>query len=187
MLKSESREIYKAKRSLLLNTEIESKSLSILENLKKMTIWENSVFHIFVPIKNNQEVNTFLIIDYLFYLNKKIIVPKVEGNQMLNCQINPEVEWTKGKFNVPEPEDFQLIDSKEIDIVFLPMLICDKSGNRVGYGGGFYDRFLKSCRQNVIKIGLNFFTPIDKIEGVFPSDVPLDYCVTGDEIVSFAS
>src|SRR5690606_33484872 len=111
----------------------------------------------------------------------------VENNQMLNCQINPEVEWAKGKFNFPAPKEFHLVDSKEIDVVFLPMLICDKAGNRVGYGGGFYDRFLKGCRQDAIKIGLNFFSPIDEISDVFESDVPLDYCVTGDEIVSFTS
>jgi len=152
-----------------------------------MPAWHYSNFHIFVPIAHQNEINTFPIIDQLFQLNKNVIVPKIEYNEMLNCLIDENVEWATGKFDVPEPLNYQLIDSQKIDVVFLPMLICDKSGNRIGYGGGFYDRFLQGCRQDVVKIGLNFFSPVNEIPDVFESDVPLDYCVTGDEIVSFAS
>lgn len=185
MTKSELRNIYKSKRKALSSEEVDKISLQILENLKSMKIWENSTFHVFISISNNNEINTLPIIDYLFELNKKVIVPKIEGEKMLSCQIDSETKFQLGKFNVPEPKSFQVIESKQIDVIFMPMLICDKKGNRIGYGGGYYDRFLQECRKDVIKIGLNFFEPIDEIEEVFESDVHLNYCVTGEGIVSF--
>lgn len=185
MTKSELRNIYKYKRAEFAAEEVNQISQRILDNLKSMEIWENSAFHIFLPIPNQNEINTLPILNYLFEMEKQIIVPKVQGDGMLSCLIDKDTRFGPGKFNVPEPEVFQLVDSKQIDVIFMPMLICDKSGNRVGYGGGYYDRFLTSCRKDVLKIGLNFFNPIGEIPEVFESDIPLDYCVTGDSVVSF--
>lgn len=186
MTKSELREIYKAKRQEFSPSKAQDISLQILENLKEMQIWNCSTFHVFVPILHHNEVNTLPLIKHLFESEKRVIVPKTENNRMLCCEIGADVEFESGRFNVPEPKKFQIINPKEIDVVLMPMLICDQNGNRVGYGGGFYDRFLKDCKKNVIKIGLNFFTPVDEIFDVFESDIPIDYCVTGDEIVSFS-
>lgn len=185
MTKSELRTLYTSKRKGLSSEEINEISLQILENLKTLDIWEKSVFHVFVPIAKNHEINTFYLVDYLFAQQKTVIVPKVEGLEMLNSKISPDVNWTTGKFGVPEPLEYELIDSERIEVVFLPMLICDKKGNRVGYGGGYYDRFLANLNPNVLKIGLNFFSPISEIKDVESFDIPLDYCVTGKEIVSF--
>lgn len=185
MNKSELRAIYKSKRKELSSEKANEISLQILKYLQSMEIWENSNFHIFIPILNQNEINTLPIINHLFQLEKNVIVPKVEGDKMLSCLIDRNTAFESGKFNVPEPKNFQLFDSKEVDVVFMPMMICDKLGNRIGYGGGFYDRFLSECKKDVIKIGLNFFEPIDKIEDLFESDIPLDYCVTGTGIVSF--
>lgn len=185
MTKSELRKIYKSKRKELSSQEVNETSLRILENLKSMSIWENSTFHIFLPILNQNEINTLPIIDYLFGHKKQVIVPNVENDRMLSCLIDENTEFESGKFNVPEPKYFQLFDPQKIDVIFMPMMICDKKGNRIGYGGGYYDRFLKDCRNDTVKIGLNFFEPIEEIQDVFELDVPLDYCVTGDEVVSF--
>lgn len=185
MTKSELRAIYKSKRKQLSTEEVNQISLQIFENLKSMKIWNNSTFHIFIPILNQKEINTLPLVQHLFELRKNVVVPKIENDKMISCLIDPNTEFQSGKFNVPEPQEFQIIESKEIEVVFMPMIICDKMGNRVGYGGGYYDRFLKECRIDVIKIGLNFFGPIDKIEDVFESDIALDYCATRDEIVSF--
>ena len=72
----------------------------------------------------------------------------------------------------------ELIDEKEIDLVLVPLLCFDKKGFRVGYGKGFYDRFLSKCRSDVLKIGLSYFKPVEKIEDVRDFDVALDYCIT---------
>jgi len=185
MNKSELRNSYKSKRKAFSSAEVNQISYRILENIKSMEIWENSAFHVFIPILNQNEINTLPLVEYLFEMGKQVVVPKVVGQNMLSCSIDRNTNFVSGKFNVPEPEYFQLFHPKEIDVIFMPMLICDKKGNRIGYGGGYYDRFLKECRKDIIKIGLNFFEPIQEIPEVFESDVPLNYCVTGSGIVSF--
>ena len=77
------------------------------------------------------------------------------------------------------------IPTSKIEVVFVPLLAFDKKGNRVGYGKGFYDRFLSECNPETIKIGLSFFEPEELIEDVFENDVKLDYCVTPDEVYQF--
>lgn len=69
-----------------------------------------------------------------------------------------------------------------IDIVFIPLLIFDKEYNRVGYGYGFYDKFLINCRVDVIKIGLSLLEPISRIIDINMDDIPLDIVVTPNKI-----
>ena len=187
MTKSELRNIYKQKRSELTSAEKEERSVKILENVKQMDIWSNSVFHCFLPIESQNEINTFPLIDYLFKQNKRLIVPKVDGLDLMNSEIQTETEFILGKFKTLEPKEFQIIKNQEIEVVFLPMLVCDKMGNRLGYGGGYYDRWLGQFEKQPLKIGLNFFPPIERISDVEESDIPLDYSVSSEEIVSFTA
>lgn len=187
MTKSELRKIYKQKRSGFSSVEIDGLSSKILENLKQLSIWDFSVFHCFLPIQSQNEINTFPLIKHLFTNKKRVAVPKIENLNLINCEIQKDVEFKAGKFNTLEPDVFQIIQNQEIEVVFLPMLVCDKSGNRVGYGGGFYDRWLSRFENPPVKIGLNFFSSVDKIEDFWANDIRLDYCVTPSEIVSFDS
>jgi 5-formyltetrahydrofolate cyclo-ligase len=65
------------------------------------------------------------------------------------------------------------------------MLAFDKQGYRVGYGKGFYDRYLKRCQPDVMKVGFSFFPPVDQIEDINANDVPLSYCITPHQIYAF--
>ena len=73
----------------------------------------------------------------------------------------------------------------EIDVVFIPLLCFDKKGNRVGYGGGYYDKFLTKTKSSCLKIGLSFFEPVDFIKGINMNDIPLDMCVTPEKLYNF--
>lgn len=187
MTKDQLRKEYRKNRKNFSDEQIEDFSQKILDRLKSMPIWDAEYFHVFVSIKGKHEVNTTPIINDLFDINKKVIVPKTNGMELLSCQINPDTKWEIGNFNVPEPIDYKIIEPSLINVVFVPMLICDLAGNRIGYGGGYYDRFMSKLNKDCLKIGLNFFGPIQKIEDVEPTDIPLNYCVTPDEIVSFVS
>lgn len=187
MTKSAYRKLYIEKRKQFSDKQIDDFSLKILERLKKIPVWDKSYYHVFVSIEAKHEINTQPIINYLFENNKNVIVPKTQENDLLNCLINQETKWQKGNFNVPEPVDYELINSKLIEIVFVPMLICDVNGNRIGYGGGYYDRFLTGLSKDCLKIGLNLFEPIQLIEDIESTDIPLDYCVTPYLTVSFGS
>lgn len=187
MTKSALRQEFKEKRALLSQSQIQQSGVQIIEQLKGTGFLGKSVFHIFVPIAENHEINTFPIINFLFEADRQVVVPKIENNQMLSCQIEQDVKWQKGRFGVPEPKKYKLIENNKIEIVFVPMFICDTTGNRIGYGGGYYDRFLAELNPECIKIGLNFFEPVPKIDGIESTDVPLNYLVTPDGIFSFDS
>jgi 5-formyltetrahydrofolate cyclo-ligase len=88
-------------------------------------------------------------------------------------------------WGITEPESGELVSPKCLDMVLVPLLVFDKQGKRVGYGKGFYDRFLSQCRSNVLKVGLSYFKPIEKIGDADTYDIPLDICVTPDEIWYF--
>ena len=87
-------------------------------------------------------------------------------------------------YGIPEPIEGIEVAVEKLDVVFVPLLAFDHHGNRVGYGQGFYDRFLKQCRPDAIKIGLSFFDPLDSIE-TNENDVRLDMVVTPNQVYNF--
>jgi 5-formyltetrahydrofolate cyclo-ligase len=118
--------------------------------------------------------------------DKNIIVSKMFGDQQLkHFLLTDNTLIKKNKWNVPEPVDGFEIDVHKIDVVFIPLLAFDIFGNRVGYGKGYYDTFLKNCKPNVIKVGLSFFDPVTKIDDIFEADISLNYCVTPGKIYAF--
>ena len=89
------------------------------------------------------------------------------------------------KYGIPEPRNGTIINEKEIDLSIVPLIAFDLFGDRVGYGKGYYDRFISKCRFNMIKIGISYFPPLDKIEDVEEFDKKLDFCITPDHIYAF--
>ena len=96
-----------------------------------------------------------------------------------------EMTFEINKYGIPEPIDGTQIAENEIDIAFIPLLAFDLQGNRVGYGMGYYDRFLSKCRQDLIKIGLSFFPPAESIDDVDFFDKKLDFCITPECVYAF--
>jgi 5-formyltetrahydrofolate cyclo-ligase len=93
--------------------------------------------------------------------------------------------FIKNKFNILEPLDGDVIPPELLDIVFVPLLAFDRNGYRVGYGRGFYDRYLPACKPEVLKIGFSFFEAVDKVEDINEFDVPLNLCITPTCIYEF--
>ena len=104
---------------------------------------------------------------------------------MTHFLLTDNTKIKKNEYNIPEPVDGIEVASKKIEVVFVPLLAFDKKGNRVGYGKGFYDKFLSECNPETLKIGLSFFEAEEQIEDVFESDIQLDYCVTPKSIYQF--
>ena len=82
------------------------------------------------------------------------------------------------------PTDY-LLHTPDTKAVVDKYSYIDEKGNRIGYGKGFYDTFLARCRPDTIKIGLSFFKPETRIDGVFKGDIPLNYCVTPEKVYTF--
>lgn len=185
MNKTDARKFYRSIRNDFTFDEVIEKSNLIFEHIKNLDILHLDVFHIFLPIRKNNEINTYPIIDWLFQNKKDVILPLVVGNDMINCKVNSNFETQLNQLQIPEPINYTEIDSLTIDVIFIPLFIADKYGNRVGYGGGYYDRFLSKCKPNAKKIGLSYFKPIEIIDDIHEGDIALDYLVTPEGIVSF--
>ena len=187
MKKSEIRLKYKGLRKEFSEREIEEMSLAIANNLLKLPIWQKTYFHIFLPITEHNEVNTEFILHLLSGKDKEIIISKsdFETRNMTHYLLTDNTKIKKNTYNIPEPVDGIEVPSIKIQVVFVPLLAFDKKGHRVGYGKGFYDKFLPKCRPQTIKIGLSFFEAEELIEDIFEGDVQLDYCVTPEKVYKF--
>lgn len=188
MTKSELRRLYKQKRQELSSEIIETDSLAIANQLLQLPIWEHSFYHIFLSITEHKEINTDYILNILAGKDKNSVVSKSDfkSMKMTNYLLLDSTVIKKNTWNIPEPVDGIEIDAKKIEVVFVPLLAFDKLGHRVGYGKGFYDKFLSECPSQTLKIGLSFFEAEEKIEDVFTTDIALDYCVTPNKIYSFS-
>ncbi|WP_369047850.1 5-formyltetrahydrofolate cyclo-ligase [Tenacibaculum sp. UWU-22] len=170
------RELYKQKRKELSDVEIEVFQEQIYKQVFELDFSAIKTVHIFLSMKKYKEVDTNPIIDFLLQQNINIVTSRCnfDTDTLSHFLFDRNTQLQLNKFGVPEPINTPQVDEKEIDLVFVPLLISDKEKYRVGYGKGFYDRFLSACRDDVKKIGLNFFKPIVKIDGIHQYDVALD-------------
>ena len=187
MLKKEARRKTKEARKLLTFEEIEDKSLAIANQLLKLDLWEYTYFHLFLPIEEQKEINTEYILNILQAKDKEIVISKsdFETTSMLHFLLTDNTKIKKNEYNIPEPVNGLPVPTEMIDVVYVPLLAYDKQGNRVGYGKGFYDKFLSECKSNVVKIGLSFFGPEEIIEDVYENDIKLDFCVNPENIIKY--
>lgn len=187
MNKKELRKKYKDLRAQFSENEIETKSLAIANQLLQMNIWDKTYYHLFVSIKEQKEVETDFILHILQGKDKEIVVAKTDFSTltMTHFLLTDNTKFVKNEYNIYEPEDGIEVPTSKIDVVFIPLLAFDFKGNRVGYGKGFYDKFLSQCKPETIKIGLSFFDAEEVISDVFENDIVMDYCVTPEKVYTF--
>ncbi|MEJ1221287.1 5-formyltetrahydrofolate cyclo-ligase [Sediminicola sp. 1XM1-17] len=186
MLKKELRSKYLSLRNSITLDQLEDQSLLLANTLLDIPIWNFSFYHLFLPIAKKKEIDTSYILSILQGKDKNVVIPKMVDNQRLTHFLLTDNTVIKpNSWGVPEPLDGLEVPPNKIDVVFIPLLAFDEKGNRVGYGKGFYDIFLKECRPNVVKIGLSLFEAEKNIDDITPEDVSLDYCITPNKIYTF--
>ncbi|WP_435264019.1 5-formyltetrahydrofolate cyclo-ligase [Tenacibaculum sp. nBUS_03] len=176
MKKNELRVQYKQKRKDLTNSQKKELELNIYQQVFNLEVKNIKNIHLFLSMKKFNEIDTTPIIKFFKGLDKKIIVSKCNfhDDSLTHYLLDKNTILELNKFGVPEPVNAKEINVKEIDLVFVPLLISDMKKYRVGYGKGFYDRFLATCKKEVKTIGINFFKPIDSIDDLNKYDIPLD-------------
>ena len=190
MTKKELRQLYKQKRTALSVTEREMMSLQIAQQLSICDIWGYNFYHLFLSIKELNEVDTTPILQLLYQKNKQVVVPKMnsEKRTLTSIPFTKDTLLQTNNWGVPEPKDGIAISAHKIEVVFVPLLAYDLYGNRIGYGGGYYDRFLAECRPETLKIGLSFFLPEENFSSIsLPTDVRLTHIVTPEKIITIKS
>lgn len=187
MKKAEIRRKFKELRLDLDQEAIESLSLEIANGILELPIWNYRYYHTFLSIAEQKEVDTEFLLHILQGKDKDVIIPRTdfESGEMINYLLTDQTVIRKNRWNIPEPQEGIEVPAEKLEVVFIPLLAFDKTGHRVGYGKGFYDRFLANCKPDIVKIGLSFYGPVNKIDEIFSSDIPLNYCVTPDKVYKF--
>lgn len=160
-------------------------------NQAKLIDWSRyNYVHIFLPIKEKNEVDTFEILSYFknHHPDLQIVVPRTYFADASLQHVLFDHEHTvlrKNKYNIPEPIYGRMVSVNLIDAVIVPLLTFDNLGHRIGYGVGFYDRFLRNCRPHAAKIGLSFFPPEKEEIETNEFDVKLTHCITPEKTYTF--
>ena len=142
--------------------------------------------HLFLPLARRNEPDTWPIIHRIWAeeLAVRLAVPVVQadGISLRHYELTPATPLHSNRWGIPEPAATAEteVHAAAFDAVLVPLLAVDRAGHRVGYGGGFYDRFLAQCRPGTLFIGLNVLNepPVRRIADVLPTDVPLTAYIT---------
>ena len=189
LTKHELRKIYREKRMNLPVELFQSLNNQLMAQVKTLDIGTFSTLHLFLPIKGNHEPDTYAIAEWLKleYPQLQLILSKTEHGtyDMRHFIWNAATILKLNRWGIPEPVGGIAITPQEIDAIFVPLLAFDTRGNRVGYGKGFYDRFLSECRPTAVKIGLSLFEAERLISDTDTYDVALDACITPTQIWNF--
>ena len=149
---------------------IQSKVLALLQ------IKDKTTFFVYNAFKN--EVDTLKIINELKSQNKTVCFPLIKGEVMYAAKPLSN-DFILDKYGIKTPKEYELVNSVEVAII--PLIACDNLKNRIGFGKGYYDKFLQN--RNCIKVGICYDFQV--VDGIVPNptDVPLDIIVTESKII----
>lgn len=141
------------------------------------------------PIEAHAEPNTHLFSRYLHFMlpDLQIAYPVSDHTQlsMSAVAVHDDTVYQTDRRGITEPKEGRVVSPEKIDLIFVPLLICDTKGYRIGYGKGFYDRYLAQCSAHTITMGFSYFDPVEPIADTHSFDVPLHYCITPQNIYEF--
>ncbi len=182
MTKQELRRHYLEKRLALSEAEYFSLSRKLCEKFfSHIDISFCKVIHCFLPIAEKREPDTWLIIDRIRreFPHIRLSVPRINTKTEVleNFFFEGLHQLEKNKWGVFEPKQGVPTPHEKIDMVLVPLVVFDLDGHRIGYGKGYYDKFLKECKTEISKIGLSMFDPFPKIPSE-PFDISLTHCLT---------
>ena len=178
-----------ARRRALDAGELARRSAKLCEHLlRQFPVAGWQWLHLFLPLAKRNEPDTWEVIHWVWgeRLPLRLATPVVQpdGISLRHYELRPDTQLTQNRWGidepVPDPVAAPEVFAAAVDAVLVPLLAADETGQRVGYGGGFYDRFLAQCRPGTQFIGLNVLDepPAGRIADVLPTDVLLTACIT---------
>ncbi len=186
MTKNELRQQYLAQRKEIPDKKWAENNSAIFSELSKTNIWEYAYYMLYLPIEKQNEPDLGLMMKELLKMGKKVYVPKIIEDKIeaVNYDFNTVVH--QNEWGIDEPESNLVVEVDKIEIFMIPMIVCDKQGNRLGYGKGFYDRFLQNASDASLFIGVSMFNPIEEIIPAESTDIKLHYCASPLGFFSFS-
>lgn len=190
MTKAELRKTYLEKRITITEGEYLQFSQRICDQFfSVIDLSFIKVVHTFLPIITNKEPDTWLMIERIRREFPHIMfsLPRInkKTDSLENIFFEGLHQLEENNWGIQQPKHGVPTPSDKIDLVLVPLLAFDTTGHRVGYGKGYYDRFLASCRKDCLKVGISFFSPVKKIEDTIESDFRLTSCLTPEQFFTF--
>jgi len=188
MTKQQLRLYFQDKRMALSPKELENISEAICHNIFSNIQLEKKKISLFLPIERKKEINTYRIWEKALSIDVEVAIPKMNSETLDIKQVLFESydQLEVVSFGIPEPKKGRVIAAEHFDYVFVPLLAIDSKGNRVGYGKGVYDRFLKKCSPRCVFIGLSHFDEFPEvISDLTKTDIKLLACITPNGIIRF--
>lgn len=188
------RRLYKQKRLALSLAEKAALEERMLVHFQQFSWPLPKELFTYLPSEKFREPDTIPFIRHMRYLSEinsgttcNLSAPVIDasGETMQAIRFEEGSIFNINNFGVPEPPPGDVVPPGQIDMVLVPLLVCDSHGNRIGYGKGHYDKFLQHCRKNIVLAGLSFFEPEAGFEEVPEFDVPLTHCITPEQIYAF--
>ncbi|MCK5232622.1 MAG: 5-formyltetrahydrofolate cyclo-ligase [Desulfobulbaceae bacterium] len=179
-----------AQRDSLLPDDRAQKSSSVIEHLWRIDDF-SSTKTLFVYVNFRSEVETLSLISQCLDKGMRVTVPLTlpdESGLIPYRVINPDQDLSPGYCSIPEPDPRRLstVEPNEIDTVILPGSVFDRQGGRLGYGGGYYDRFLNNKAPQAVRIAIAFQLQVVPEVPLLPHDQRLHYLVTEKGITNCA-
>lgn len=183
-----------ARRQALLPAEVAQRSAQLRDQLlAQFPVSEWRWLHVFLPLARKNEPDTWPLIRHLWVEQPtlRLAAPVVQddGISLKHYELIDNTPLLLNRWGIPEPtaDPATEVLPAQLDAVLVPLLACDQQGQRVGYGGGFYDRFLAQCRPDAVFIGLSILgdAPVPALADVLPTDVPLHALLTPSGVWNF--
>ena len=187
----------KLRKSVLARREaLPAKERHEKSNAIRQKVWDISGFSlarkIMVYINFRSEVETLPLVEECLHKNIIVTAPLTitKPPRLIPYQISDlDKDLRPGYCNIPEPDSDRLSpqDPATIDVVLLPGSVFDIHGGRLGYGGGYYDRFLTNDAPKALRIALAFEEQLVEKVPILDHDVPLHYLVTDKKIIEIGA
>jgi len=181
-MKTELRQKYKILRASTPQEDRDNHSKDIFKLINSKFELTNKSISVFLPIEKFNEINTWHLINQV---DAEFYLPVVKNKNLKHIKFENKAQLKLSKWGIEEPTFGEEVKPEKFDFVIVPLLAYDLIGNRIGYGAGFYDNFLKHCTPECIFIGVSFFEPEDKSINTYPTDIAIHYCATPNRLIKF--
>lgn len=176
------RKVYLEKRRLLTDAEYKKRNLFLCDRLKAL-VQKNGYqrIHLFFPIKKFKEVDLHLFLAWAYAQPNIQIITSVSDlatAQMQHYTVNQQTSFAINEWGIPEPVGAKEFNIKGLDCVLVPMVIGSKTGQRIGYGKGYYDQFLMQCTEKTVFVGLNLGPLLEGAIFTEGHDISMDWMMT---------
>lgn len=181
------RKLYRVKRAALAQSEMLTFIDLILIQFQQLKLEIPDVLMTYAASEKLKEYDPRVVVDYCFFKNPalRLAYPvMLSDNGMQAVEVKEDTSFIENDRGIDEPVDGMVLSPAELEMILVPVLAFDVYGNRVGYGKGYYDRYLAQTNPGCTKIGFSFFEAEESIPKEH-TDVPLDYCITPSQVYTF--